>query len=306
MSTNKELMAALSAPFPPADVEWRVQQAGVSASGNPWVMVVPYITSRAVQQRLDDVCGLGWQNVQKPTPDGKGYLCGISIKVGDDWVTRWDGAEYTDIEPLKGALSGSMKRAGVLWGIGRYLYQMDGAIFADCRAVSSRRECVGHYQHIKPKGGANPVHCDWKPPVLPEWALPRVDYTPFEQALKQATTLDELKNAFAAAYKAARTANRRDLVERFETFKDQGKERIHNDAATHMAENLAAITSWLDKQIAAFAMVPNASSVKGLHRAVLSDLEQRCEGQLFDTAPLYQALDAAYKDRETQLTQKGH
>ena len=38
---------------------------------------------------------------------------------------KYDGAENTDIEPVKGGLSDSFKRAAVLWGIGRYLYDME-------------------------------------------------------------------------------------------------------------------------------------------------------------------------------------
>lgn len=36
-----------------------------------------------------------------------------------------DGAEDSDIEPIKGGLSDSMKRAANQWGIGRVLYSMD-------------------------------------------------------------------------------------------------------------------------------------------------------------------------------------
>lgn len=122
---DRDLLAELRAPFEPEDVKWRIQTAGISGGGKPWAMIVPYITSRAIHQRLDEVFGLGWQNSQKPTPDGKGWLCGISVKVDGEWITRWDGAEHTNIEALKGALSGAMKRAGVLFGIGRYLYQLD-------------------------------------------------------------------------------------------------------------------------------------------------------------------------------------
>ena len=46
------------------------------------------------------------------------------------FITKWDGAEDSDIEPVKGGLSDSMKRAAVQWGIGRYLYSM-GALWVD-------------------------------------------------------------------------------------------------------------------------------------------------------------------------------
>jgi len=40
------------------------------------------------------------------------------------------GAENSDIEPVKGGLSDSFKRAAVQWGIGRYLYSL-GAVWVD-------------------------------------------------------------------------------------------------------------------------------------------------------------------------------
>ncbi|WP_243664619.1 Rad52/Rad22 family DNA repair protein [Rhodothermus marinus] len=64
-----------------------------------------------------------WRNEFRPGPGG-GVLCGISIRIGDEWITKWDGAENTDIEPVKGGLSSAMRRAAVQWGIGRYLYRL--------------------------------------------------------------------------------------------------------------------------------------------------------------------------------------
>jgi hypothetical protein len=56
--------------------------------------------------------------------DSVSQLCGISIFCAErgEWVQKWDAAENTDIEPVKGGISDSFKRAAVLWGIGRYLY----------------------------------------------------------------------------------------------------------------------------------------------------------------------------------------
>lgn len=119
---------ALQSPFGTEDIEWRVQQCGSTQQGKLWAIVIPYITNRAIQQRLDDVCGVdGWKNEYTSTPNDKGTLCGISIKF-DDWITKWDGAEDTDIEAVKGGLSSAMKRAAVQWGIGRYLYKYEAAI----------------------------------------------------------------------------------------------------------------------------------------------------------------------------------
>src|SRR5690606_39028946 len=42
-----------------------------------------------------------------------------------EWVTKFDGAENTAVEAVKGGLSDSMKRAAAQWGIGRYLYTLE-------------------------------------------------------------------------------------------------------------------------------------------------------------------------------------
>ena len=105
--------------FESNDIEWRLQQCGKTKEGKIWGMALAYVTNRAIMNRLDEVCGPeNWKNEFKAAPDG-GILCGISIKIGDEWVTKWDGAENTDIEAVKGGLSGAMKRAAVQWGIGR-------------------------------------------------------------------------------------------------------------------------------------------------------------------------------------------
>ena len=53
----KELEQKLQAPFPPEDIEWRAQSSGYDKSGQPWALIMPYVTNRAIQERLDDVFG---------------------------------------------------------------------------------------------------------------------------------------------------------------------------------------------------------------------------------------------------------
>lgn len=156
----------LAEPFAPDDIGWRAQQVG-DKNGRPWVKCLAYVTSRAVQQRLDEVCGPeNWQNEFRPAPDG-GLLCRIGIRVSllngtglVEWVWKEDGAENTDVEGVKGGLSGAMKRAAVQWGIGRYLYDLP-----EGWGVVSEN---GRYS-AKTKDGK---WFKWDPPVLPDWALP--------------------------------------------------------------------------------------------------------------------------------------
>ena len=107
--------------FPSAKIEFRI---GATNKEKTKGIVLAYVTNRAIQERLDDVCGVGnWRNEFKQWRE-KSQLCGISIKIGEEWVTKWDGAEDTKTEPIKGGLSASMKRAAAQWGIGRYLYDI--------------------------------------------------------------------------------------------------------------------------------------------------------------------------------------
>ena len=127
MSNIQTMREGLSKPFAPEDLEWRIQ---VTSKDKTSGLAVPYVTNRAIQDRLDDVVGPeNWHNEYKPWHgNGKheGQICGISIYFeGRGFITKWNGAEDTDIEPVKGGLSDSMKRAAVQWGIGRVLYKMN-------------------------------------------------------------------------------------------------------------------------------------------------------------------------------------
>ncbi|HQO81115.1 MAG TPA: Rad52/Rad22 family DNA repair protein [Deltaproteobacteria bacterium] len=169
---SKEInLCLLKEPFPPEDIEWREQRNGVDRHGRPWAMVLAYVTNRAIQNRLDAVCGLeNWKNQFIPGPNG-GVLCGISIRVGGEWITKWDGADNTDIESVKGGLSDAMKRAAVQWGIGRYLYNLE-ATFAQIDENGMYRG-VAYASDSDRKARKNPVYFRWNPPALPDWALPQ-------------------------------------------------------------------------------------------------------------------------------------
>lgn len=145
--------------FPAEDIEWRLQSCGKNGNGF-WGMALAYVTNRAIMNRLDEVCGPeNWKNEFTSAPDG-GVLCGLSIRIDGEWVTKWDGAENTNIEAVKGGLSGSMKRAAVQWGIGRYLYLLEESwVKADDK---------GRYRgQTKDREWFR-----WNPPELPKWALP--------------------------------------------------------------------------------------------------------------------------------------
>ena len=122
--TPEELRAVLSAPFSSSDIEWRVSATNAEKTKG---LAVPYVTNPANQNRLDDTVGIdGWYNDFRPWKNGSAQLCGISIFFPqlEQCLTKWDGADDSEFESVKGGLSDSMKRAAVEWSIGRYLYGM--------------------------------------------------------------------------------------------------------------------------------------------------------------------------------------
>lgn len=161
----------LAEPFPQGDIEWRVSRAGLKKDGSVFCMVLAYITARAIANRLDEVVGPeNWCNtpmsVHEIRVNVNAIQVGISIKIGDEWVTKYDVAEPTNIEPAKGGFSGAMKRAGSAWGVGRYLY-----LLSETFAETSESGGKGwEYARLSEKQGGQSYY--WKPPQLPAWALP--------------------------------------------------------------------------------------------------------------------------------------
>lgn len=116
-----ELYEKLAAPFPPERVSWRVGSTTADKSSG---LALAFIDARDVYERLDAVVGVGGWQCRYPHADKK-TVCEIGIKIGDEWVWKANGAGDSDIEAEKGALSDAVKRAAVVWGIGRYLYDLE-------------------------------------------------------------------------------------------------------------------------------------------------------------------------------------
>lgn len=153
--TVEQIFEELREPFPPQDIQWRI---GQKSKDGKKAMVLPYVTNRAIMERLDQVVGVGnWYPEFRPVDAGgeHGMICRLTIVInlGADlgWrtLTREDGASNTKIEPIKGGISDSMKRAAVQFGIGRYLYNLKESWVV-----------LGDYNRFEP-------------PSLPIWALPK-------------------------------------------------------------------------------------------------------------------------------------
>jgi hypothetical protein len=98
-------------------------------------------------------------------------ICEISVLIQGQWITRANGAGDSDIEAEKGAISDAFKRAAVMFGIGRYLYQLPNVWVA-----------LDEYKHIK------------ETPALPAWATPE-GYDAIMQKRKDNLTQLEKKAA---------------------------------------------------------------------------------------------------------------
>jgi len=163
MDTNhKTLQEALKQPFPREDIEFRI---GRVSTKNRKANVLAYITARGIMSRLDEVFGIAnWRDEYEVLKDG--VKCRLSVKLGKEWIAKEDVAPFTNIEALKGAFSDSLKRAGVKFGIGRYLYDLPEywVQIADERPQDAMLPI--HYYSSEGLTGW------WQEPQLPEWALP--------------------------------------------------------------------------------------------------------------------------------------
>jgi len=116
-----EIHKALSRPFPATQISWRV---GATNKDKTKGIALAYLDARDVMTRLDEACGFqGWQ-CRYPLADSGLLICEIGIKLGGEWLWRANGAGDTQVEAEKGKCSDAFKRAAVLWGVGRYLYDL--------------------------------------------------------------------------------------------------------------------------------------------------------------------------------------
>ena len=114
--------AALAAPFDPECVEWRPQ--GKTAPGAR-VQLVAYVDARTVMERLDTVVGAGGCSFAlTPSVSDAAELRVARGRLTIGGLSRDDVGTASNWEPSKGCASDALKRAAVLWRIGRYLYAL--------------------------------------------------------------------------------------------------------------------------------------------------------------------------------------
>jgi hypothetical protein len=138
-----------------------------------------------VAERFDAVVGAANWAVDHKDVGGQ-TLTGIAIRHPEtgEWVWKWDagvvGREGDEAMSVKGSLSDGLKRAAVLWGVGRYLYRLPKSWVA---YDSQKRRLT-------------------ETPALPRWAVPEGERGP---ATRTARSNGELRSApvSPAAGKAA-------------------------------------------------------------------------------------------------------
>lgn len=131
-----EEIKGLFAEFPREAISWRAQTMTKDGSK---AMALAYIDARDVMERLDAICGPeNWQD--RYEFDGPRTICYLSVRIGDEWITKADGAGDTQVEAEKGSISGAFKRAAVKWGIGRYLYDLPAPwVPCECRESNGKK-----------------------------------------------------------------------------------------------------------------------------------------------------------------------
>jgi hypothetical protein len=155
-----ELALQLKQPFSHTDIEFR---AGAVSETKKKVQALAYVTARGIMNRLDEVFGIdGWYDNYEVMKNG--VKCKLTVKIGENWITKEDGASFTSYEPFKGGFSDALKRTAVKYGIGRYLYDLPNQWVA----VSETRPSGEHVNYLK----SEKLCGYWIEPLLPQWALP--------------------------------------------------------------------------------------------------------------------------------------
>ncbi len=123
-----EVWRRLAEPFPQEEVQWRLE---VLSKDRKRALVVPYVDARTVLDRLDQVVGPeGWHDEYQVLADNvreaegkRERVVEVKCRLTVLGVSKEDVGEG---DSLKAAFSDALKRAAVKFGVGRYLYRLEG------------------------------------------------------------------------------------------------------------------------------------------------------------------------------------
>ncbi|HGA1022363.1 Rad52/Rad22 family DNA repair protein [Bacillus cereus] len=117
------IMESLQAEFPVEQLGWKITNT-FESQGRFFAFIAPFVDARAIQDRFDEVFGIDNWQVSYEKWGEKATKCTISVFLNERWISKEDGSEESDYSSVKGGFSNSLKRAAVLWGVGRYLYNV--------------------------------------------------------------------------------------------------------------------------------------------------------------------------------------
>jgi Uncharacterized protein conserved in bacteria len=299
----QEKQEQLQAMFEPDDIEWRVQRAGFVGE-KAWLMAVPYITARAVQERFDEVFGpFGWEPVFRDiVSEGKviGCQCGITVHTDSRSITKWDASENTNIEAIKGGRSTAMKRAAVQWGVGRYLYQME-TTFAECRKTTGFRDKLYGNIHVVRHKGKPDEYIDWRTPFLPHWAIPREDLSPYLDAIRKAEDMDQLSCALEGAVKAINAAQDANAKKEFTKLKKEKYQELNSKASEineRKTEELMAKAKELESLL---ANIPTKGALFNAFEKGIGQLQKQAKKDGISAESATDALRSTYKVLKSKM-----
>ena len=183
---NSDGWDSLAQPFPPGEVQWRIEAL---SKDKRRALVVPYVDARTVLDRLDEALGAeGWQDSYEVLSSESGNYavkCRLSLvkphsgpaSAGTQLeVSKEDVGEG---ESLKAAFSDALKRAAVKFGVGRYLYRLDKQ-WVDYDPQSERFEAPKAEGSGRVVAGAIEQSIEQDPVVASEAPPPEVQPQPQE------------------------------------------------------------------------------------------------------------------------------
>lgn len=215
----KNYSELLKKKFDDKDIEWRIQSCGLSKSGKPWAIIIPYLQARAVQERLDSVFGFeNWEDCYRRIPNTKAWICILKVEIQGKSIYKENGADETNIESTKGGISDSFKRvASSGYGIGRYLYE-EKERFAEC----SLQKTNEFTEKGKIKDGNKHIIFYWK---IPKLNIPIKD-TDREQIIKDKITREKVRRILIKVSQD-NEKGATELLKVFTSFKDNDGKMIN-------------------------------------------------------------------------------
>ena len=119
-----EIAKALAAPFREADVSWVVVATSNKNTPQMTELWAPYLEADPIIDRLDEVLGPDGWSLDIEAVGERGAICRLTIlgvmKAGAGQIA----ADQKTDQPFKAAATDALKRAAVLFGIGRYLHKV--------------------------------------------------------------------------------------------------------------------------------------------------------------------------------------